>query len=311
MTAAFGLAARAEAHRGLRQQPHPGQQRGRRAWSWPARRAFARTSTASSTSSRKTLTPGDDYAHDARSADAALQAADRRGATRAGSSRAGNGHCVRRKTCVGCTTMPAQSPWPDLVLIDGGEGQLTAARAGVYRTRHRQTCRWSRSPRGPTATPAARHFTCPDRASFKLPTRDPVLYFVQRLRDEAHRFAIGSHRQKRRKDIREAGLQEISGIGPTPQARVAAPFRNAEGDRTRFASPILHRSPASMPKRHDGSMISSTNSATDRRIMWLSGVRRSVEGLLRDRRTLLVSWSMDVSHNPTSARHVRWRCRIF
>jgi len=44
--------------------------------------------------------------------------------------------------------------------------------------------------------------------------RDPVLYFVERLRDEAHRFAIGSHRQKRKRDIREAGLQEIPGIGP-------------------------------------------------------------------------------------------------
>jgi excinuclease ABC subunit C len=48
-----------------------------------------------------------------------------------------------------------------------------------------------------------------------LPPRDPVLYFLQRLRDEAHRFAIGSHRQKRKRDIREAGLQEIPGIGPT------------------------------------------------------------------------------------------------
>ena len=51
--------------------------------------------------------------------------------------------------------------------------------------------------------------------SLKLPPRDPLLYFIQRLRDEAHRFAIGSHRQRRKKDIREAGLQEIPGIGPT------------------------------------------------------------------------------------------------
>ena len=53
------------------------------------------------------------------------------------------------------------------------------------------------------------------RGPFKLPPRDPVLYFVQRLRDEAHRFAIGSHRLRRKRDIREAGLQEIPGIGPT------------------------------------------------------------------------------------------------
>src|SRR5262249_6329465 len=49
---------------------------------------------------------------------------------------------------------------------------------------------------------------------FKLKPRDPVLYLVERLRDEAHRFAIGSHRQKRKRDIREAGLQEIAGVGP-------------------------------------------------------------------------------------------------
>ena len=63
--------------------------------------------------------------------------------------------------------------------------------------------------------PGARPSSFPGREPFKLKPRDPVLYFVQRLRDEAHRFAIGSHRQKRKKDIREAGLQEIPGIGPT------------------------------------------------------------------------------------------------
>jgi excinuclease ABC subunit C len=55
----------------------------------------------------------------------------------------------------------------------------------------------------------------PDRPPVKLPPRDPLLYFIQRLRDEAHRFAIGSHRARRKKGLREAGLQEIPGIGPT------------------------------------------------------------------------------------------------
>ena len=53
------------------------------------------------------------------------------------------------------------------------------------------------------------------KSPVKLPPRDPLLYYVERLRDEAHRFAIGSHRARRKKDIREAGLQEIPGIGPT------------------------------------------------------------------------------------------------
>jgi excinuclease ABC subunit C len=55
----------------------------------------------------------------------------------------------------------------------------------------------------------------PEREAIKLEPRDPVLYFIQRLRDEAHRFVIGSHRKLRKKDIREAGLQEIPGIGPS------------------------------------------------------------------------------------------------
>ena len=54
-----------------------------------------------------------------------------------------------------------------------------------------------------------------ERAAFRLPPRDPVLYFVERLRDEAHRFAVGSHRQRRKRGLREGGLQEIAGVGPT------------------------------------------------------------------------------------------------
>jgi excinuclease ABC subunit C len=110
-------------------------------------------------------------------------------------------------------TTETDSPWPDLVLIDGGLGQLNAARetlAGLG---------VSGVPligiaKGPERDAGRETFFIPDRAPVKLKPRDPVLYFVQRLRDEAHRFAIGSHRQKRKKDIREAGLREIPGIGP-------------------------------------------------------------------------------------------------
>ena len=108
----------------------------------------------------------------------------------------------------------ADSPWPDLVLIDGGQGQLTAARetlaalgitdlplVGVAKGLDRDAGRET--------------FFVLGRAPFKLPPRDPLLYFIERLRDEAHRYAIGSHRARRKKDIREAGLQEIPGVGPT------------------------------------------------------------------------------------------------
>jgi excinuclease ABC subunit C len=108
----------------------------------------------------------------------------------------------------------ADSPWPDLVVIDGGQGQLKAVQdmlAAIGVTDVPLVA----IAKGPDRDAGRETFHTPGKPSFKLPPRDPVLYFLQRLRDEAHRFAIGSHRQKRKRDIREAGLQEIPGIGPT------------------------------------------------------------------------------------------------
>ncbi len=105
-----------------------------------------------------------------------------------------------------------ESPWPDLVLIDGGQGQLNAARdvlAGIG-----VKVPLVAIAKGPDRDAGRETFFLPGRDSFKLPPRDPVLYFVERLRDEAHRFAVGSHRARRKRDLREAGLQEIAGIGP-------------------------------------------------------------------------------------------------
>src|ERR1700722_3288161 len=106
-----------------------------------------------------------------------------------------------------------ESPWPVLVLIDGGIGQLNAARemlAGLG-----AEVPLAAIAKGPDRDAGRETFFLPGRDSFKLPPRDPVLYFVERLRDEAHRFAVGSHRTRRARDMREAGLQEIAGIGPT------------------------------------------------------------------------------------------------
>ncbi len=108
----------------------------------------------------------------------------------------------------------AESPWPDLVLIDGGQGQLKAATDTLAELGVTDVPLVSIA-KGPDRDAGRETFFMAGRSPFKLPPRDPLLYFVERLRDEAHRFAIGSHRARRKKDIREAGLQEIAGIGPT------------------------------------------------------------------------------------------------
>ena len=106
------------------------------------------------------------------------------------------------------------SPWPDLVVIDGGRGQLTAAQETLAALGITDIPLLAVA-KGPDRDAGLETFFVPGREPFKLKPRDPALYFVQRLRDEAHRFAVGSHRVRRRRDIREAGLQEIPGIGPT------------------------------------------------------------------------------------------------
>ncbi|MDD1527398.1 excinuclease ABC subunit C [Bradyrhizobium sp. WBOS7] len=104
--------------------------------------------------------------------------------------------------------------WPDLVIIDGGRGQLNAVREIFANLGLSQVSLMSVA-KGPDRDAGRETLFMPEREAIKLEPRDPVLYFIQRLRDEAHRFVIGSHRKLRKKDIREAGLQEIPGIGPS------------------------------------------------------------------------------------------------
>ncbi|MCD0420150.1 excinuclease ABC subunit UvrC [Rubrivivax sp. JA1024] len=105
--------------------------------------------------------------------------------------------------------------WPDLVIIDGGRGQLNAAREALAGIGLTDQVTLLGVAKGPDRDAGRETLFLPERDAIKLEPRDPVLYFIQRLRDEAHRFVIGSHRTLRKKDIREAGLQEIPGIGPT------------------------------------------------------------------------------------------------
>lgn len=104
--------------------------------------------------------------------------------------------------------------WPDLVIIDGGLGQLNAVRE-IFTSLGVTNVALMSVAKGPDRDAGRETLFLPDRPAIKLEPRDPVLYFIQRLRDEAHRFVIGSHRKLRKKDIREAGLQEIPGIGPS------------------------------------------------------------------------------------------------
>jgi excinuclease ABC subunit C len=104
--------------------------------------------------------------------------------------------------------------WPDLVIIDGGRGQLNAVRE-IFTTLGLTQVALMAVAKGPERDAGRETLFMPGREAIKLEPRDSVLYFIQRLRDEAHRFVIGSHRKLRKKDIREAGLQEIPGIGPS------------------------------------------------------------------------------------------------
>jgi excinuclease ABC subunit C len=108
---------------------------------------------------------------------------------------------------------PGDSPWPDLVIVDGGRGQLQAALDAFAELDVRDVPVMAVA-KGEDRDAGRETFHLPGREPFRLKPRDPVLYFVERLRDEAHRFAVGSHRARRKRDIASAGLQEITGIGP-------------------------------------------------------------------------------------------------
>ena len=102
--------------------------------------------------------------------------------------------------------------WPDLLLIDGGLGQLNAA-LGVLADLGIGDVAVAAIAKGPDRNAGRERIFLPQRAPIALDARHPVLYFLQRLRDEAHRFAIGTHRAKRAKAIGQSLLDEVSGIG--------------------------------------------------------------------------------------------------
>ena len=126
------------------------------------------------------------------------------------------------------TEITAAMPlWPDLILIDGGKGQLdvattVAAELGI--TEIAFVC----VAKGVDRDAGRETFIIPGRAPFRLPPRDPALYFIQRLRDEAHRFAIGSHRARRKKAFTRSSLDEITGVGPARKRALLHHFGTAK-----------------------------------------------------------------------------------
>ena len=115
---------------------------------------------------------------------------------------------------------------PDLVVIDGGRGQFEAARevlSGLGVTGVRLVA----IAKGPDRNAGHETFFVEGRDSFRLSPRDPALFFIQRLRDEAHRFAIGTHRARRKKELVKSPLDDIPGIGPSRKRALLLAFGSA------------------------------------------------------------------------------------
>jgi excinuclease ABC subunit C len=116
--------------------------------------------------------------------------------------------------------------WPDLVLIDGGAGQLSAARA-VMADLGLEDIPLVAIAKGPDRDAGREWFHRDGAEPLQLPPRDPVLYYLQRLRDEAHRFAISTHRAGRSKTLTKSELDDIPGVGPTLKRALLNHFGSA------------------------------------------------------------------------------------
>lgn len=121
---------------------------------------------------------------------------------------------------------PDSQNWPDLILIDGGKGQLGI---GIeVMTELGLDIPMVGVAKGPERNAGQERFFMPGKQPFSLPPNSPVLYYLQRLRDEAHRFAIGGHRAKRKKEIRNNPLDEVTGIGAKRKKALLHHFGSAK-----------------------------------------------------------------------------------
>ena len=120
--------------------------------------------------------------------------------------------------------------WPDLVLIDGGKGQMSSVMQ-IVRELGVEDVAFIGVSKGPDRHAGRETFHFPDGREFTLPVNAPVMFYLQRLRDEAHRFAIGAHRAKRSKAIAVSPLDEVPGIGPSRKKALLMHFGTARAVR--------------------------------------------------------------------------------
>ena len=128
----------------------------------------------------------------------------------------------------GAGTDTATPPWPDVLLIDGGRGQVSAVMSVLNELQIADCVTVIGVAKGIDRDAGRERFFVQGRSDFSLPPRDPVLYFVQRMRDEAHRFAIGTHRARRKKEMIRNPLDEIAGIGPARKRSLLHHFGTAK-----------------------------------------------------------------------------------
>ena len=170
---------------------------------------------------------------------------------------------------------------PDLVVIDGGRGQFEAAR-GVISALGVEGVGLVAIAKGPDRNAGRETFFVEGRDPFKLSPRDPALFFIQRLRDEAHRFAIGTHRARRKKEFVKSPSTKSRASGRRASGRFCTPSARPRPSPAR-ALPISKKRPASTRRRRSSSTTSSTRAGQGDRLrnLPLSLVSRLIAGEAR------------------------------
>ena len=129
--------------------------------------------------------------------------------------------------------------WPDLVLIDGGKGQLSSVVEIMEDLGVLERTTLVAIAKGPDRNTGRETFFLPGRAPFTLPPKTPALYYLQRLRDEAHRFAIGTHRAKRKKQMKQNPLDGIQGVGAARKKALLAYFGSGKAVKAASQEDLL------------------------------------------------------------------------